>query len=96
MDDAAAELIVNWYEELEARLSGLLKAIRYNDQTKGLFLLPLANIVVDACSLVDTVFREEYQGSKDRDKLSISDYCPYFEPLLSLSFTPIRKRHVCN
>lgn len=85
MDDAAAELIVNWYEELEARLAELLKITRYNAQTKGLFLPPLANIVVDACSLVDTVLREEYQGLKDRGELSIFDYCSYFEPLLGLS-----------
>lgn len=83
MTDAAAELILNWYLELERRLCSYLQTIPFNSPT---VLPPLANIIVDAGSLVDTIFREEFpSGTKPRDKLDIRDFAPHYESTLQLS-----------
>lgn len=85
MHKSATELVVNWYEELESRLKEILKTTLYNTKSRGLFIPPLANIILDSCSLIDTVLREEYKGPKKRGDLNIPDYCLHFEPILKLS-----------
>jgi len=85
MNEDSAELIVLWFEELEFRLSEILKTTLYTDQNKDLFLPSLANIIVDTCSLIDTIFREEYRGTTSREVVNIQDNCLYFEPILKLS-----------
>lgn len=85
MNQEGAELIITWYLELESRLLSILETVRYSEDTKSIFLPPLANIVVDTCSLIDTVFREEYGGLKNNDKANIDDYREFFEATLKLS-----------
>jgi hypothetical protein len=50
MDEIQADLVVNWYMELESRLVEVIKTTPFNDQTSAIFLPPLANIIVD-CGL---------------------------------------------
>lgn len=85
MNTVGADLIVTWYLELESRLLSILWTVNYSNDTKLIFLPPLANIVVDTCSLIDTVFREEYKGLKSSDKANIVDYRKFYGPSLALS-----------
>jgi len=85
MDPAGVELIVIWYLELESRLLSALSTVSYSAETKSIFLPPLANIVVDTCSLIDTVFREEYYGPKNKDDATIVDYSNFYEPRFGFS-----------
>jgi len=68
MDPAGAELIVIWYLELESRLLSVLKTVSYSAETKSIFLPSLANIIVDTCSLIDTVFREKSTAAQGTRK----------------------------
>ena len=80
MTSDQAELVLNWYVELERRLCAILRTVPFNPATAKITLPPLANIVVDAGSLVDTIFREEFSvTSKPRDKLTIRDFAPHYE-----------------
>ena len=86
MTNDAAELILNWYLELERRLCGFLQTIPFNTENSLITLPPLANIIVDAGSLWDTILREEFpSGEKPRDKLDICDFAPHYESTLQLS-----------
>lgn len=85
MDETQANLVVDWYLELETRLTAAVKITQFNDQTSEIFLPPLANIILDCGSLLDTVFRECYRGAVTRDDLNIVHYSQEFEPRLKLS-----------
>ena len=85
MDQIKADLVVKWYIELEGRLLETLKITLYTPETENIFLPPLSNVLLDACSLLDAIFREEFVGSINRRDLSINNYCTYFESQLSLS-----------
>jgi hypothetical protein len=85
MDQGNADLVVKWYVEMETRLTAVLRTVPYGRETESIFLPPLANIVLDACSLLDAVFRAEYCGSKNRDDLTMPDYSCGFEPKYGLS-----------
>jgi len=86
MDQSAAEMIVQWYEELESRLKEVLRGIPYDKKSKSIFLPPLSNLIVDACSLLDTIFREEYQSATGmRRQLTIVDFAKEYETRLGLS-----------
>jgi hypothetical protein len=86
MTNDDAELILNWYLELERRLCGFLQTIPFNTPNVKITLPPLANIIVDAGSLVDTIFREEFpSGVQARDKLKIFHFAPHYEKTLQLS-----------
>ena len=86
MTNDAAELILNWYLELERRLCGFLQTIPFNTPNAKIALPPLANIIVDAGSLVDTIFREEFsRGGNARKNPDIRDFAPHYETTLQLS-----------
>ncbi len=85
MDDYEATLVVDWFLEIEQRLSNLLQITRLTPSSRELPLPPLANVIVDAGSLVDTVFRDNCVSRKKRKNLGIVDFHIYFEPLLNLS-----------
>jgi hypothetical protein len=86
MDARASELVIQWYIDLEERLLNFIKHIPYTDKNRKVALPLLAGIVVEAGSLIDTIFREEYGGSsKNRDQLNISDFAEYYEKEFSFS-----------
>jgi len=84
MNDDQAELIVRWYLELEKRIESFVQTVPYRPDTAALFFPPLASAFLDACSVLDAVFREEYNGSLNRDNLTMPAYASEFEPRLSL------------
>lgn len=86
MNEGSGELIVTWYIELENRLNEILKTILYGKETKDIFLPPLANILLESCSLIDAIFREEYdEDNKGRENLTMRDYSLHFEHKYLLS-----------
>lgn len=85
MNQSQAELVLKWYLELEERLSQILHVTQYTPETQLIFLPPLVNIVLDSCSLLDAIFREEFIGTEKRNKLTISKFCPYFESTFNFS-----------
>lgn len=85
MTDFEALLVVDWYLELEERLHSVLQTTLYTEQTKDIFLPPLAGIIVDAASLIDTIFRDAYEGDGERTRFNITHFCKEFEPKLKLS-----------
>ena len=84
MDNNQSDLIICWYLEMEKRVESFIQTVPYRSDTTTLFFSPLASIFLDACSVLDAVFREEYSGSVNREKLTMGDYAPEFEPRLSL------------
>ena len=86
MTDESAEQVIIWYRDLENRLLGHLGTVPLSKENRETYLPLLAPLVVEAGSLIDTVFREEYQNPpKDKHKLKIGDYAPNFEATLRLS-----------
>lgn len=86
MNAHASEVVIQWYIDLEERLLNFIKFIPYNDQNKKVELPLLASIVVEAGSLIDTIFREEFdKTTKNKDQLNISDFAKYYEKEFSFS-----------
>lgn len=81
MNQIEADLVVKWYIEMEDRLSKILKTTLYTTETENIFLPPIANTLLDACSLLDAVFREKHIGPINRRDLTIVEYSEHFEPL---------------
>ena len=84
MDTEKSDLIICWYMDLEGRLEHLLATVPYRSDTMNLFFPPLASIFLDACSILDAVFREEYSGTVKRSDLTFKDYPAEYEPRLGL------------
>lgn len=92
MDADGAELVVKWYLELEKRLCSVLDNVYKDSPSSSVFFPQLTNVIVDAGSLVDTIFRSEFdltkgqsKKPKTREKLNIDDFAPYYEQKLQLS-----------
>ena len=85
MRDVQADHIIEWFLELEERLLSLMRHVPFNPETENVSLPRASGIILEACSLVDTVFRETMVSDKSRDKLSMKDFEPYFEGKLALS-----------
>ena len=86
MTDQGAEQVIIWYTDLERRLVNFLDVVPLSKENRSTHLPPLAPLVVEAGSLIDTIFREEYVNPlKDKRKLDIKDYAPYYEKTLFLS-----------
>ena len=78
--------MIVWYGELERRLLEFLHFVPLSSENWDTHLPLLAPVIVEAGSLVDTVFREEYADpSKAKSDLRIGDFAPHFEPRLNLS-----------
>lgn len=84
MHSKGSELIIHWYIDLENRLRQFLKIVPYDHQNKNVVLPLLSSIIVEAGSLIDTIFREEFKKTKKK-KLTISDFAPHYENILNLS-----------
>jgi hypothetical protein len=85
MDEFEVSLVVDWYLELEGRLLDVLKTTLFTDEIRNIFMPPLANILLDASSLIDAIFREQYSGTKERQSLRIVDFAAEFEPRIHFS-----------
>ncbi|MFC2105244.1 hypothetical protein ACFLS0_00580 [Candidatus Bipolaricaulota bacterium] len=79
-----SELVISWSLELEERLENLLETVPYRPDTVNLFFPPLVSILLDSCSILDAVFRDQYDGKAKRDDLNFKDYAHEFEPKLGL------------
>lgn len=86
MKENDSELVLEWFTELEDRLSAFLHTVNYSEQNRRGTFPRLANIIVDAGSIVDTILREEFEEtSKRKAALNIIDYHARYEERLKLS-----------
>lgn len=86
MTDLEAEQVVIWYRTLEGQLETFLKAVPLSDKNHDTHLPLLAPLIVEAGSLIDTVFREELPNSTEsRKRSNIEDFAVYFETTYNLS-----------
>ena len=83
VDDA--DLIVRTYLALEERQLDVLRIVPYEPSNWDVKLLPLGGIILEACSLVDSVLRASMQTDKDRNDLSMRDYPSHYESACQLS-----------
>ncbi|MEW5826485.1 MAG: hypothetical protein AB1778_06590 [Candidatus Bipolaricaulota bacterium] len=84
MVEAEADLIVEWYLEVETRLRHFLESIPYRHDTRDLPFVPLASIFLDTCSILDGVFRALSSRQEDRSQLTIAEFAPEYEARLGL------------
>ena len=77
MDSKNADLIIEFYKDVEKRLLKFTKYIPYNDENKSVMLPLLSSIIVEAGSLIDIIFREKFaNNNKQKENLNINDYAP--------------------
>jgi hypothetical protein len=85
MNDSDGNHILEWFIELEERLVELMRYVPYDSKTEDVPLPRASGVILEAGSLVDTVFRETMASDKDRGELSMRDFKPYFEKKHELS-----------
>ena len=85
MDKDGADLVLKWYLDLEGRFEVLLQTVPLTPDTEKVFLPGLSSIILEACSLLDTVLRDGYGGASKAKDANIRDYAKYYEPKLKLS-----------
>jgi len=85
MRDVQAGSILEWFVELEQRLIGVLGYVPFSEKTKDVSIPRISSIILEAGSLVDTIFRETIVTEKTPDRLSMRDFAPYFEEKYHLS-----------
>ena len=81
MIESDSDLVLEWYLDLEIRLTDLLAVVPYSSNTDETFLPSVSSIVLEGASLLDTVLRSEYAGSKKRKKLTFPDYAEHYDPI---------------
>ncbi|EDL58261.1 hypothetical protein [Gimesia maris] len=85
MDSDGAELIVKWYLEIEQRLFSILKTVPLSTDTEGVFLPSLSSIILESCSLIDTIFRDGYKPVAQAQNANMPMYARYYEGIYELS-----------
>jgi hypothetical protein len=86
MNDDSAELTVRWFQEIENRLSDLLRIVSLDAHNSAAIFPQLTSVIIDSGSLVDTIFREEFASThKKRRDLTIKDFAPFFQTKLNLA-----------
>jgi len=85
MDANGAELVLKWYLDLEARFESLLQTVPLTVDTEEVFLPSLSSIVLEACSLLDTVFRDGYQPTSQARNANMPAYAQFYDPTYSFS-----------
>lgn len=87
MDQHEAELVIEWFLDIENRLSHFLKTVPLELNYNA--VLPLVSgIIVEAAGLVDSVLRKEFDLSKSqlkRKQLNITHFSDQYEQRFSLS-----------
>jgi len=87
MDQTKAELVIEWFLDLEARLKQFLRTVPINWNHNAVLPL-LSGIIVEAAGLVDSVFRKEFDLSQTkmaRKNLNIKNFSDQYEQRFSLS-----------
>jgi len=87
MDQTEAELVIEWFLDLEARLKKFLRTVPINWNYNAVLPL-LSGIIVEAAGLVDSVFRKEFDLSQTqtaRKNLKITHFSAQYEQRFSLS-----------
>ncbi len=100
MDAAHAELVLDWYSEVESRFSSILNTIPYTPETQGTFLPSISSVVLEACSLLDTIFRNEAGAIAGQKRLTMSQFSKHYESEYHFSnrmsvFFRNRPRYIC-
>ena len=92
MDQTRAENLLRWYESIEHKLEMFLRDVPPQGQNFNTWSPLLADVIVDSCSLIDSLFRHispakiEISGTaKSRGKLTISDYAVLYGTSLGLA-----------
>lgn len=93
MNETQAELVLDWYGDLESRFVDLLSTVPHTEKTKTTFLPAISSIVLEAASLLDTVFRTEYLGPVPSKKQDITAFANYYESKYGLANDV---RYFCN
>lgn len=92
MEEFEKDLVVQWYEWLEHRLLEIMSYLPPAPENMNNFSPHIANVIFDACGLLDSVFRQMTTdpvnlrgGSKHRKDLDIRDYAELYAEELRLS-----------
>jgi hypothetical protein len=87
MKQIEAELVIEWFIDLEARLKQFLRTVPINWNSNAMLPL-LSGIIVEAGGLVDSILRREFDLSESRLKrkdLRITEFQKQYERRFSLS-----------
>ena len=94
MDDYVADQVLQWYERLERGIMDFAKHVPLTSQNEDIQAPSLATILTDACSLIDSVFRNMTSESvivngkdKKRDDCKIPDFAQLYSAKLDLPNT---------
>lgn len=79
--EQAAHFILRQFIDLETQFQATLSYIPYVEENKGVLSPKYSTILIDACSLIDSIFRD-LVGEKKRS--SLKDYASLFEPSINL------------
>ncbi len=71
MDEIQAELVLDWYCDLESRFVNLLSTVPLTENNEDIFLPGISSITIEAASLLDTVFRNECDEHEFNKKKSL-------------------------
>jgi len=81
MDDVRRDEVIQWYEQLEAELRNILSQLPPVPPNLDRYSFRLASIAVEACSIIDSLFRQSSVDpsvvdgkSVSRDDLTIVDF----------------------
>lgn len=85
MDERGSELILNWFNDIEGRFASLIQTVPISDDTRDVFIPPLTSIILEACSLLDTVFRSSYEPASEAPDAKFPDFARCYEERLMLS-----------
>lgn len=88
MDEATADLMISWYQNLENQLLDFLNYVPYHPQNGNVFSPKLATIITESCGLLDSIlkyvtpnpvtFSNDSTINKNKDILKINHYAELY------------------
>ena len=82
-----AQAVVDSFSRIEDQLLGILRTVPYCPEHFGVWSDALGSLLLDSCSLLDSLWRAASKTSrdvtKDRNDLTVFDYFRYFGPDMS-------------
>ncbi len=94
MDDYVADQVLRWYERLERGVLEFAEKVPLTQENENLRAPFLATILIDSCSLLDSIFRSRTPESvkigekvKNRDECKIPDFAALHAQTLDLPNT---------